>query len=56
MDFIKELCVSDEDVMQPDDIITYGYLVKEDIREYRNIFDSKLQEPTDNNNISKDEP
>ena len=42
MDFIKELCVSDEDVMQPDDIITYGYLVKEDIREYRNIFDSKL--------------
>ena len=28
MEFIKKLCVCDKDVMQPDDIITYGSLVQ----------------------------
>ena len=28
MDFIKKLCVCDEYVMQPDDIITYGSLLQ----------------------------
>ena len=32
MEFIKKLCVCDEDVMQPDDIITYGSYVQEYMR------------------------
>ena len=56
MEFIKKICVCDEDVLQPDDIINYGYLVQESMREYRKIVDSKRWEPTDNNNIFKDEP
>ena len=39
--------------MQTDDIITYGFLVKESLREYSNIVNSKWWEPTDIKNISK---
>ena len=52
MEFIKRLCVCEKYVMKIDDIITYGHLVQEAIREYCNIFYSKRGEPTDNNNIS----
>ena len=33
--------------MQPEGIITHGYLVQESMGEYQNIFDSKRLEPTD---------
>ena len=46
----------DEDVIQTYDIITYGFLVQEALREYRNIVDSKRWEPTDSKNVSKDKP
>ena len=46
----------DKDVMQTDDIITYSFLAQEYLREYRNVFDSKQQEPNDSKNIYKDEP
>ena len=46
----------DEDVIQTYDIITYGFLVQEALREYRNIVDSKRWEPTDSKNFSKDKP
>ena len=46
----------DEVVIRPDEIITYGSLVKEDMREYHNIVDSKRWEPTDNKKISKSKP
>ena len=55
MEFIKKLCVCDEDAMQPDDIITYVYLLKEAMREHRDIVESKRWEPTDNKKIYKDE-
>ena len=41
MEFIKKTCVCDEDVMQPDDIITYVSLVQEAMHEYCSIVDSK---------------
>ena len=48
--------VCDEEVMQHDTIITYGYLVQEAMYKYRNIVDSKRWESTDNNKKSQDEP
>ena len=41
--------------MQPDEIITYGHLVQEAMREYRNIVDSKWWEPTDSKKKSQDD-
>ena len=45
--------VCDKDVMQTDDIITYGFLVQEYLQEYSNIVDSKRWETTDIKKISK---
>ena len=45
--------VCDEDVIQTNNIITYGFLVQEAFREYSNIIDSKWWEPTDIEKISK---
>ena len=56
MEFIKKLFVCGEDVMKLDDIIKYGPLVQEAMREYCIIMDSKRWEPADSKNISKDEP
>ena len=53
MEFVNKPFVCDEDVMQTDDIINYGFLAQEALREYRDIFDSKWWEPTDSKNISK---
>ena len=55
MEFVKKICVCDEDVMQTDNIINYGFLVQEYLREYSNIFESKRWEPTGNKNTTKDE-
>ena len=52
---LKKPLLCDEDVMQTDDIITYGFLSHESLREYSNIVNSKRWEPTDIKNISKDE-
>ena len=56
MGFAKKYFVYDEEVMQTDDIITYGFLVKDGFIEYRNSVESKQWEPTDKKKISKDEP
>ena len=48
--------VCDEEVMQTDNIITYGFLVQESLQEYSNIVYLKRWEPTDSKNISKYEP
>ena len=53
MAFVKKPLLCDEDVMQTDDIITYGLLVQESLREYSNIFNSKWWEPPDIQNILK---
>ena len=42
--------------MQPEEIITYGYLFQEAISEYHKIFTSKQWEPTDIKEKSQDEP
>ena len=63
MDFVKKPLLFDEDIMQTfliketigNDIITYGLLVQESLREYSNIVNSKWWEPTDIKKISKDE-
>ena len=55
MEFVKKPLLCDEDIMQTDDIITYGFLVQEYLREYSNIVDSKRWEPTDIKKIYKDE-
>ena len=55
MEFVKKPFVCDEEVMQTDDIITYGFLVQEFLREYSSIVNSKRWEPTDIKNISKNE-
>ena len=55
MEFVKKPLLCDEDVMQTDDIITYGFLVQESFREYSNVLNSKRQEPTDIKKSSKDE-
>ena len=47
MEFFKKTSLCDEDVMQIDDIITYGFLVQEYLQEYSNIVNSKRWEPTD---------
>ena len=56
MEFVKKFFVCDEDVMQTDDIITYGFRVQESLQEYNNMFDSKRLEPNDSKKISKDKP
>ena len=56
MEFIKKLFVCVGDVTQPDDIITYGSLVQGAMYEYQKNVESKLWEPTDSKNISKDVP
>ena len=53
--FLKKPLLCDEDVMQTDDIITYGFLAQEYLREYSNNVNSKQWEPTDIKKISKDE-
>ena len=41
MGFVKKPLLCDEDVMQTDDIITYGFLDQKSLREYSNIVNSK---------------
>ena len=41
MKFVKKPLMCDNDVMQTDDIITYGLLTQESLREYSNIVNSK---------------
>ena len=41
MEFVKKNLLCDEDVMQTDDIITYGLLAQKYLREYSNIVNSK---------------
>ena len=41
MEFVKKPLLCDEDVMQTDDIITYGFLAQESLLEYSNIVNSK---------------
>ena len=55
MEFVKKPFVCDEDVMQTDDISTYGFLVPENLQEYNNIVDSKWLEPNYSKNDSKDD-
>ena len=56
MEFGKIVFVCDKDLMQTDNIITYCFLVKEALREYSNIVDSKRCEKADSKKTSKDEP
>ena len=53
MEFVKKPLLCDEDVIQTDDIITYGFLVQEYLREYSNIVNSKRWEPTDIKKVYK---
>ena len=39
----------DKDVMKPKSLITYEFLVKEAMNEYRDLVDSNLCESIDNN-------
>ena len=55
MEFVKKPLLCDEEIMQTDDIITYGFLAQEYLWEYSNIVKSNRWEPTDIKNISKDE-
>ena len=55
MEFVKKPLLCDEDGMHTDDIITFGFIVQEYLREYINIFNSKRWEPTDIKKISRDE-
>ena len=55
MEFVKKPLLCDKDVMQTDDIIAYGFLAQESLREYSNNGKPKRWEPTDIKNISKDE-
>ena len=41
MKFVRKPLLCDEDVVQTDDIITYGFLAQESLREYINIVNSK---------------
>ena len=52
--YVKKPLLCDEDVMQTGDIITYGFLVQESLREYSSIVNSKRWEPTDIKKVSKD--
>ena len=56
MEFIKKLFVCNKYFMQTDEIFTYGSLVKETMREYRTIVDSKMWETTDSKKKSQDKP
>ena len=40
MEFVKKPLLCDEDVMQTDDIIIYGFLAQKSLREYSNIVNS----------------
>ena len=42
--------------MRPEELITYGSLVQEDMGEYHNVFTPKQWEPTDIKEKSQDEP
>ena len=55
-EFIKKLCVCDMDVLSQEDIITYGSLVKEATREYRDLVDSKQWEPATSKEKSQYQP
>ena len=55
MEFVKKPLLRNKDVIQTDDIITYGLLAQESLREYSNIVNSKRWEPTDIKKIYKDE-
>ena len=52
---LRKPLLCDEDVMQTDDIITYGFLVQEYLREYSKVINSKRWELTDIKKSSKDE-
>ena len=54
MQFVKKPLLCDKDVMQTDDIITYGFLGQESLQEYNNIVNSNWWEPTDIKKIYKD--
>ena len=54
MEFVNKPLLCDEDVRKTGDIITYGFLVQEYLREHISIFKSKRWEPTNIKNISKD--
>ena len=41
MEFVKKPLLCDEDVMKTDDILTYGFLAQESLREYSNTVNSK---------------
>ena len=41
MEFVKKTLLCDKDVMHTDDMITYGLLTQESLREYSNIVNSK---------------
>ena len=45
----------DKDVIQTDDIITYGFFVKGTFREYSKTVNSKRWEPTDSKKNYRDE-
>ena len=53
MEFVKKPLLCDEDIIQTNDIITYGFLAQESLREYSNIVNSKRWETTDIKDISK---
>ena len=53
-EFIKKPYIFYNYVMQPEEIITYGYLFQEAISEYHKIFTSKQWEPTDIKEKSQD--
>ena len=53
MEFVKKHLLCDKDFMQTDDIITYGFLVQESLREHSNIIVSQRWKTTDIMNISK---
>ena len=55
MVFVKKPLLCNGDVMQTDNIITYGFLVQESLREYSNIVNSNKWETTDIKQIFKDE-
>ena len=41
IEFIKNICLYDKDVIQPEEIIIYQYLVQQDKHKYCYLFDSK---------------
>ena len=55
MEFVKKPLLCYENIMKTDDIITYGFLFQEYLREYSNVVNSKRWEPTEIKKSSKDE-